>query len=68
MSNGIVPKETFRAYTAKSQRETMYDAITELHREMKKAKKYDKITTFGGGVIGGILFWLALKFKAILPF
>ena len=68
MPNGIVPKETFRGYTARAQRETMYDAITVLYQELKKAKKYDKITTFGGGVIGGILFWLALKFKTILPF
>ena len=68
MPNGIVPKDTFRGYTARAQRETMYDAIRELHQEIKKARKYDKVTTFGGGVIGGFLFWLAVKFKAILPF
>jgi len=68
MSNGIVPRETFKGYSAKSQRETMYDAVVFLHQEVKKNKKWNKVGSFFGGAVGGVIFWAGVSARKIWPF
>ena len=75
MSDGI-SKETFQGYSTDSKLDTLFDYVLDIHkwqhdqpvicekrlRKLENRKWINTGASGGGGIIGGALTWLAIKF------
>jgi len=62
MPNGfIISKESWERMDEEERKWITFDTLQDMHQQLKSLKRWNKITSGAGGIIGGILAFFGLK-------